>query len=78
MAKAVKREINIALSKYEDGSKFVAVPNYSDGKRESRIKAYKNAGFSDMSEDTEHMSAILINGKLQPGEMIEFNESQKM
>lgn len=78
MAKAVKSEINKALNKYPEGSKFVAVPNFSDGKRESRIKAYMKAGFGPMSESTEHMSAVLLNGKLSPGEMIEFNESQKM
>ena len=74
MAKAVKNEINKVLSEYPEGSKFAAIPNYSDGKRESRIKAYMKAGFGPMSTSTEHMSAVLINGKLQPGEMIEFNE----
>ena len=72
MAKATKKEINNMLAEYPEGTKFVAIPNASDGKQDSREKAYINAGFGPKDPDSEFMSAVLENGKLVPGSPIRF------
>lgn len=64
IAKAVRRELLDYISKQPEGSIFISGTNLSDDAANTRVKAYKRAGFSELINEAQY--AIIKDGKLQP------------